>query len=125
MVPGDGVSMKRGRPALLSRCVPRVCLLTRVFCRSVPYGVCRGWTRASPPSGLPVFYGDVFRPEVLNAFNVGRAKAVICTLSDVKGTNKAVVNLRRAFPELPVSACWALGSAAWKSGRDVTRMWST
>lgn len=54
--------------------------------------------------GLPVFYGDVFRPEVLNAFNVGKAKAVICTLSDIKGTNKAVVNLRREFPDLPIFA---------------------
>lgn len=54
-------------------------------------------------SGLPVFYGDVYRPEVLNAFNVGKARAVICTLSDIKGTNKAVVNLRREFPDLPVS----------------------
>lgn len=59
-------------------------------------------------SGLPVFYGDVYRPEVLNAFNVGKAKAVICTLSDIKGTNKAVVNLRREFPDLPVCAGWLL-----------------
>lgn len=49
-----------------------------------------------------MFYGDVMRPEVLNAFNVGKAKAVICTLADVKGTNKAVDNLRREFPDLPV-----------------------
>lgn len=56
----------------------------------------------TPTSGLPVFYGDVMRPEVLNAFNVGKAKAVICTLADVKGTNKAVDNLRREFPDLPV-----------------------
>lgn len=54
--------------------------------------------------GLPVFYGDVTRPEVLNAFNVGKAKAVICTLAEVKGTNTAVVNLRREFPDLPVRA---------------------
>ncbi|CAM9737077.1 unnamed protein product [Ectocarpus sp. 12 AP-2014] len=54
--------------------------------------------------GLPVFYGDVMRPEVLNAFNVGKAKAVICTLSDVKGTTTAVVNLRREFPDLPIFA---------------------
>ncbi|CAB1116354.1 unnamed protein product [Ectocarpus sp. CCAP 1310/34] len=44
------------------------------------------------------------RPEVLNAFNVGKAKAVICTLSDVKGTTTAVVNLRREFPDLPIFA---------------------
>ncbi|CAM9659383.1 unnamed protein product [Ectocarpus fasciculatus] len=54
--------------------------------------------------GLPVFYGDVMRPEVLNAFNVGKAKAVICTLSEVKGTTTAVVNLRREFPDLPIFA---------------------
>ncbi|CAM9157281.1 unnamed protein product [Discosporangium mesarthrocarpum] len=54
--------------------------------------------------GLPVFYGDVARPEVLNTFNVGKAKAVICTLSEVKGTNKAVVNLRREFPDLAIFA---------------------
>lgn len=64
-------------------------------------------------SGLPVFYGDVYRPEVLNAFNVGKAKAVICTLSDIKGTNKAVVNLRRAFPDLPVRVHAKLSSSVF------------
>lgn len=60
-------------------------------------------------SGLPVFYGDVTRPEVLNAFNVGKAKAVICTLADVKGTNTAVVNLRREFPDLSVKTTISQG----------------
>lgn len=49
-----------------------------------------------------MFYGDVSRPEVLNAFNVGKAKAVICTLSDAKDATRAVTNLRREFPNLPV-----------------------
>jgi len=30
--------------------------------------------------GLPVFYGDIGRPEVAQAFNVAKAKAVICTV---------------------------------------------
>jgi CPA2 family monovalent cation:H+ antiporter-2 len=48
--------------------------------------------------GLPVFYGDVTRPEVLRSFNVGKAKSVISTISDIKGANKAVVNIRYATP---------------------------
>ena len=32
--------------------------------------------------GLPVFYGDVARPEIADAFNVGKAKAVIVTIAD-------------------------------------------
>jgi hypothetical protein len=32
--------------------------------------------------GLPVFYGDVSRPEVLQNFNVGSAKMVVCAMCD-------------------------------------------
>ncbi|KAG5185932.1 Sodium/hydrogen exchanger family-domain-containing protein [Tribonema minus] len=54
--------------------------------------------------GLPVFYGDVTRPEVLRSFNVGKAQALISTISDIRTANKAVVNIRREFPDLPVFA---------------------
>ncbi|CAM9821813.1 unnamed protein product [Chrysoparadoxa australica] len=54
--------------------------------------------------GLPCFFGDVTRPEVLKNFNVGNAKAVICTLSDIKGANKAVISIRREYPDIPVFA---------------------
>jgi len=54
--------------------------------------------------GLPVFYGDISRPEVCEAFNIGKAKAVILTISQPMETNHAVVNLRRLYPDLKIFA---------------------
>lgn len=45
--------------------------------------------------GLPVFFGDVSRPEVLRGFNVDKARAVVVTTNDMRSTNKAVVTLRK------------------------------
>lgn len=45
--------------------------------------------------GLPVFFGDVSRPEVLRSFNVDKARAVVVTTNDMRSTNKAVVTLRK------------------------------
>ena len=52
--------------------------------------------------GKPVFFGDANRPEVLSAFNVGKSRAAILTIDDLKSTNKAIISLRKNFPELPV-----------------------
>ena len=38
--------------------------------------------------GLPVFYGDVNRPEVLKSFDVGKALACVVTIDDMTATNK-------------------------------------
>ncbi|RYH30454.1 potassium transporter KefB [archaeon] len=54
--------------------------------------------------GLPVFFGDIHRPEVLKHFHVGDAKACVLTLSDMSATNKAVVRLRKVFPNVPIVA---------------------
>jgi len=54
--------------------------------------------------GFPVFYGDATRPEVLRSFNVGKAKSLISTISDIRTANKAVITIRREFPNLPVFA---------------------
>ncbi|EED86759.1 predicted protein, partial [Thalassiosira pseudonana CCMP1335] len=54
--------------------------------------------------GLPVFFGDVGRPEVTEAFNVGKAKAVIVTISDKAEATRAVISLRRMYPEKPIFA---------------------
>jgi len=54
--------------------------------------------------GLPVFYGDISRPEVCEAFNIGKAKAAIITISEPKETNHAVTNLRRLYPDLKIFA---------------------
>ena len=53
-------------------------------------------------AGLPVFYGDVARQEVADAFNVGKAKAVVVCISDQQETNRAVIALRRFFPDLKI-----------------------
>jgi len=54
--------------------------------------------------GLPVFFGDVGRPEVAEAFNVGKAKAVIVTISDKAEATRAVIALRRMYPEKSIFA---------------------
>lgn len=53
-------------------------------------------------AGLPVFYGDIGRQEVAEAFNVGKAKAVIVCISDKAQANRAVIALRRWFPDLKI-----------------------
>ena len=49
--------------------------------------------------GLPVFYGDIGRPEVAEAFGVEKANSIIVTISDKAEINRAVISLRRAFPD--------------------------
>lgn len=54
--------------------------------------------------GLPVFFGDVSRPEVLRSFNVDKARAVVVTTNELHSTNKAVLTLRKLYPEMPIYA---------------------
>ena len=54
--------------------------------------------------GLPVFYGDIGRSEVAEAFGVGSAKAIIVTISDKDECNRAVIALRRTYPEMKIFA---------------------
>jgi len=54
--------------------------------------------------GLPVFFGDVSRPEVLQNFKVGSARMVVTCIADKKTTNKVVVNLKRLYPGLNIIA---------------------
>lgn len=53
-------------------------------------------------AGLPVFYGDIGRQEVAEAFNVGKAKAVIVCISNKDQANRAVIALRRGYPDLKI-----------------------
>ena len=54
--------------------------------------------------GLPVFFGDIGRPEVAEAFGVHKAKAVIVTIADRDEANRAVISLRRNYPDLKIFA---------------------
>lgn len=53
-------------------------------------------------AGLPVFYGDIGRQEVAEAFNVGKAKAVIVCIADRAQANRAVIALRRWYPDVKI-----------------------
>ena len=52
--------------------------------------------------GLPVFFGDINRPEVLRNFNVGAAKACVFATDDATATNMAVLTVRQMYPKLPL-----------------------
>jgi CPA2 family monovalent cation:H+ antiporter-2 len=52
--------------------------------------------------GLPVFYGDIGRQEVAEAFNVGKAKAIIVCISEKAQTNRVVIALRRWYPDVKI-----------------------
>jgi monovalent cation:H+ antiporter-2, CPA2 family len=54
--------------------------------------------------GLPVFYGDIGRQEVAEAFNVGKASAVIVCIADRAQANRALIALRRWYPNLKIFA---------------------
>lgn len=53
-------------------------------------------------AGLPVFYGDIGRQDVAEAFNVGKAKAVVVCISDRDQANRAVISLRRFYPDVKI-----------------------
>lgn len=58
----------------------------------------------SRAQGLPVFYGDASRPEVLTALGAGRARAVAVTLDKPGPAERAVEALHRSHPSVAVVA---------------------
>ena len=54
--------------------------------------------------GDPVYFGDALRPEVLDAMNVGEARAVVVALRDPNATLQLVGLLHYLLPELPIYA---------------------
>lgn len=52
--------------------------------------------------GLPVYFGDVTRPEVLKGFDVGSAEACVVAVDEMTTINKAVMLIRKNFPHLPI-----------------------
>lgn len=59
---------------------------------------------AARKEGLPVYFGDATRPEVLATLGVDRARAVIVALDDTKMALQIVALLRYVFPELKIFA---------------------
>lgn len=54
--------------------------------------------------GLPVYYGDVTRAEILEAVNVEAARAVVVALDDKHVSLQIVAILRYIFPDLKIHA---------------------
>jgi len=52
--------------------------------------------------GLPVFFGDACRPEVLKAAGIKHPKAVVVTLDDKDGASRAVNAIRREYPNIQI-----------------------
>jgi len=50
--------------------------------------------------GLPVFFGDACRPELLKVAGIGRARALVVTLDDPQASLRAVQSIRKEYPEL-------------------------
>lgn len=52
--------------------------------------------------GLPVFFGDACRPEVLKAAGIKNPRAVVVTLDNKDGASKAVSAIRREYPNIQI-----------------------
>lgn len=76
---------------LASRLIPFVAI--DIDMRCITEGREKGWS---------VFYGDARRFQVLKAVGADRAKAVVITLNHMAPSVRAVMMLRRHFPDLPV-----------------------
>lgn len=54
--------------------------------------------------GLPIYYGDASRVEVLKAAGIGRARAAVVTLDQPLAAERAVAAIRRLCPMLDIHA---------------------
>ena len=54
--------------------------------------------------GLPVYYGDAARPEVLRGARVAHARAAVLTMDDPVAAERAAAGLRSSFPDIPIFA---------------------
>jgi CPA2 family monovalent cation:H+ antiporter-2 len=79
-------------------------LLDRKFIKYVGLDIDPNKAIQARNAGLPVFYGDIGRQEVAEAFNVGKAKAVIVCIANRAQANRCVIALRRWYPNLKIFA---------------------
>jgi CPA2 family monovalent cation:H+ antiporter-2 len=60
--------------------------------------------KAGRDMGLPVFYGDATRPEIMESLRIKKAKAVIVTIHDSKPVKRVVQSIHTRFKEVPIIA---------------------
>ncbi|MFQ5973155.1 MAG: monovalent cation:proton antiporter-2 (CPA2) family protein [Alphaproteobacteria bacterium] len=54
--------------------------------------------------GVPVYYGDASRTEVLERIGAARASVAVVTMDDPTAAGRAVANIARTWPDLPTFA---------------------
>lgn len=79
-------------------------LLDRKFLKYVGLEVDPNKAIQARNAGLPIFYGDIGRQEVAEAFNVGKAKAVVVCIADKAQANRVLIALRRWYPDIKIFA---------------------
>jgi voltage-gated potassium channel Kch len=79
-------------------------LLDRKFIKYVGLDIEPNKVITARNAGLPVFYGDIGRQEVADAFNVGKAKMVAVCIADKQQCNRVAIALRRFYPDLKIFA---------------------
>lgn len=77
-------------------------MLDRKFIKFVAVDKSPKITLDAKNKGLPVFFGDLTRPEVLKSFNVGSCQACVITIDDMKTTNLLLIALRKYYPDIPI-----------------------
>jgi monovalent cation:H+ antiporter-2, CPA2 family len=60
--------------------------------------------RDSQAHGLPVYFGNAARPDVLRAAHVGQARLVIVALPSATGGERVVGLIRQLYPHLRILA---------------------
>ena len=56
------------------------------------------------PQGVPVYFGDAARPELLRKVHADQAAAIVLTMDHPASALHAVKGIRREYPQLPVFA---------------------
>ncbi|MEW8045261.1 MAG: NAD(P)-binding protein, partial [Candidatus Thiodiazotropha sp.] len=52
--------------------------------------------------GLPVYYGDISDPDLLDAANVGSASLVVLTIDSGTLALRTISHVRNAYPHIPI-----------------------
>jgi glutathione-regulated potassium-efflux system protein KefB len=52
--------------------------------------------------GLPVYYGDISDPDLLDAANLGTASLVVLTVNSSRTALRAITHIRNSYPHVPI-----------------------
>jgi glutathione-regulated potassium-efflux system protein KefB len=52
--------------------------------------------------GLPVYYGDISDPDLLEAINLGTSSLVVLTVNSGRKALRAITHIRNTYPHVPV-----------------------